>query len=68
MKIVNGIIAQLPYTPPRTQLCIVELEDVCVTASGEGVKPVELEAVDVKGFTDVEQQDPFKFDDQDFTK
>ncbi|MCF0158997.1 MAG: hypothetical protein HUJ83_10865 [Veillonella sp.] len=30
MKIVNGIMAQLPYTPPRTQLCIVELEDVCI--------------------------------------
>ena len=32
MKIVNGIIAQLPYTPPRTQLCIVELEDSIATS------------------------------------
>ena len=32
MKIVNGIMAQLPYTPPRTQLCIVELEDSIATS------------------------------------
>ena len=32
MKIVNGIMAQLPYTTPRTQLCIVELEDSIATS------------------------------------
>ena len=37
MKIVNGIMAQLPYTPPRTQLCIVELEDSLAT-SGDPTK------------------------------
>ena len=56
MKIVNGIMAQLPYTPPRTQLCIVELEDVCVTTSGQESEkyiaaPLNTNDVDVNPFT-----------------
>ena len=74
MKIVNGIMAQLPYTPPRTQLCIVELEDVCVTTgSGQPVPdtPIQIKngAVGVDEFTDVTEhgeKDSFDFGTKDF--
>ena len=72
MKIVNGIMAQLPYTPPRTQLCIVELEDVCVTTSGDPTNdkilaPMYNENVTLDSFVDAGDPEIIpSFDPQEF--
>ena len=37
MKIATGNMVNLPYTSPRTQLSVIELEEVCAGVTGSKV-------------------------------
>ena len=67
MKIATGNMVNIPYTPPRTQLSVIELED-SVATSGQPVpdKYIEVSTVSVKDWNAPIDDGTITFDDQVF--